>query len=65
MDSSFWFDTNKAQWLCLVLIQPRKTGKCPDMTEKLMTDVKQELKQTINFGWSFVYIEGSQDMISK
>ena len=23
--------------LCLVIVQPRKTGKCPDMTEKLFT----------------------------
>ena len=23
--------------LCLVLVQPRKTGKCPEMTEKLLT----------------------------
>ena len=23
--------------LCLVLVQPRKTGKYPDMTEKLLT----------------------------
>ena len=28
---------NKAHICGLVLVQPRKTGNCPDMTEKLLT----------------------------
>ena len=27
--------------ICLVLVQPRKTGNCPDMTEKLLTGTKR------------------------
>ena len=33
--------------LCLVVVQPRKTGKSTDMTEKLLTwDVNYQHKQT-------------------
>ena len=30
---------------CLVLAQPRKTGKCGDMTEKVLTGTKYQHKQ--------------------
>ena len=29
--------------LCLVLVQPRKTGKHPDMAEKLLTGMSQNV----------------------
>ena len=35
-----WFEPHRKQCvaiLCLVLVQPKKTGKRPDMTEKLLT----------------------------
>ena len=38
---------SKTLYLCLVLAQPRKTGKCPDMIEKnVVQDVKYQHKQT-------------------
>ena len=32
--------------LCLVLVQPRKTGNCPDITEKLLTQGGKASTQT-------------------
>ena len=32
--------------LCLVLVQPRKTGNCPDITEKLLTQGRKASTQT-------------------
>ena len=33
-------DQDSFFYLCIVLVQPRKTGKCLDMTEKLLTGIK-------------------------
>ena len=54
----------------LVLVQPRKTPPC--LAERLLMGRKesnqtnkQTNKQTINLGWSIVYIKGAQVIISK
>ena len=40
--------------LCLVLIQPRKTGKCPNIIEKFVDwDVKHQHKRTDKFFMNF------------